>query len=170
MKLRISYEEAKSEMNKFRKIKEDKGSSNTVSFIVIIFFVMIMLISFIDVSVYFNVKNEMRSAAENGARNVALYGGASENALRGVRSATPAEEIVENSIFTKYGGTGSKVPVIEPMGVECGPGVTSAAGDDVWCEVTYKYNGLAGKFGMFQLGGSNIVKVKGASVSEVGHK
>lgn len=159
-------------MKLFKRVKEDRGAANTVSFIVIILFVMTMLVSFIDVGIYFNTKNEMQSAAENGARNVALYGG-TEGALRAERSAsgrvnTP-QEVVVQSIKTNYAPENAETKVIEFNGVEdvdCGPG-KSPAGNQVYCEVSYKYNGLAGKFGFFQLGESNIVKVKGVAVSEV---
>jgi len=62
-------------MKIFNKWKEDNGASNTISFMVIMLFIMTMLVSFIDVGLYFNTKNQMLSAAENGARSVALYGG-----------------------------------------------------------------------------------------------
>lgn len=155
-------------MNLLKKLnnrsKEDKGASNTISFIVIMLFVFVLLVSFIDVGIYFNVKNEMRSAAENGARNVALYGG-TEGHLRNVRSdVSPAVSVVNESISSNYaGGT-----VVNYQGAECWPKVAPSAGDSVWCEVTYEYKGIAGNFGFFQLGEDNIVKVKGVAISEVG--
>lgn len=154
-------------MRILKRAKEDKGASNSVSFIVIMLFVMALLISFIDVGVYFNVKNDMRTAAENGARNVALYGGTDGSILRSVRgNATPAETVVYQSINENYQTAGA-TPVVELQGVNC-EAPTPNAGDMVFCDVTYKYNGLAGNFGFFQLGkGDNIVKVRGTSVSEV---
>lgn len=152
-------------MKLFKRMKEDKGASNTVSFIVIMLFVMTLLLSFIDVGVYFNVKNEMRAAAENGARNVALYGG-TDGTLRAARgNANAAEDVVWASMHGKYTEAGA-TPVVENIGVECGPATTNA-GDEVWCDVTYTYNGLAGNFGFFRLGGGNTMTVRGTSVSEV---
>lgn len=156
-------------MRIFKRVKEDKGASNTVSFIVIILFVMALLVSFIDVGVYFNVKNEMTAAAENGARNVALYGG-TDGALRNARSnggsiVNAAEDVVRASIHGKYEQAGA-TPIIQNVNVECGP-PKSAAGNKVFCDVTYKYNGIAGNFGFFQLGNNNDMKVTGTAVSEV---
>lgn len=155
----------------FKKPKEDKGAAETVSFIVIVFFVMWILISFIDVGIYFNVKNDMKSAAENGARNVALYGG-TDTGLRDSRSnSTPAKKVVENSIYTR-----SSSKVIENPEVSCGvidkngvKGEKGEAGDTTYCDVTYKYNGLAKGFGLFFLGGTEIT-AKGTAVSEVNTK
>lgn len=164
-------------MKRFRKVKEDKGASNTISFIVIMFFVMILLVSFIDVGIYFNVKNEMRSAAEAGARNVALYGSTEANTgLRDFRDNTLPEEIVIRSINDNYiaGGNGqstSKVVTVNPNNIKCevqnGGTLAEKAGDHVWCTVKYKYKGIAGDYGLLQLGG-NDVTVKGSAVSEVG--
>lgn len=155
-------------MRLFRRAKEDKGAANTVSFILIMFFVMIMLISIIDVGLYFNVKNDMQAAAENGARNSAIYGGTGGN-LRSDRGATQvaAATIVWNSINHNSETTNTKVKMVEVSQdkISCGPN-TTLAGEPVYCEITYKYNGLAGAFGMFRLGGKNV-KVKGVAVSEV---
>lgn len=162
---------------KFKRIKEDKGASNTISFIVIMFFVMMLLVSFVDVGIYFNVKNEMRSAAEAGARNVALYGG-TEGGLRDFRDNTSPEEIVIESINKNYiaggGGNGksiSKIVTVNSNDVNCGVDgngtLTENAGDRVWCTISYKYKGIAGDYGMLQLGGNEVV-VEGSTVSEVG--
>lgn len=145
------------------RVKKDNGAANTVSFIVIIFFVMVLLLSMIDMGVYFNVKNEMRSAAEAGARNVALYGGTS-SPLRGVRGATSAEEVVKAAMQSNFSSILKGNPSIE-----CGPGTTAAAGDEVWCKVSYNYKGIAGKFSLFEINDS-AVTVKGTTVSEVSVK
>ena len=156
-------------MKLLNKIKEDRGASNTVSFIIIILFVMILLVSFIDVGVYFNAKNELRSAAENGARNVALYGGTGGD-LRDVRSdVSAAEDIVWASIHTTYQPSESSSPVVAVKDVSCGPDEAKKAGDEVWCKIKYQYNGLAGNFGLFGFAGDEIT-VKGVAVSEVSMK
>lgn len=149
------------------RIRNDRGAANTVSFIVIIFFIMVMLVSFVDVGLYFNVKNEMQAAAENGARNVAIYGGTA-GSLRGTRNPKEAEDVVKNSISEKF-NTGGTSAMAQVTNVECGPSVEPAGGE-VWCVIEYDYVGLAGEFGLFNLGrDGNGVKVTGSSVSEVTH-
>lgn len=158
----------------FNKLQDDKGAANTVSFMVIIFFVMLMLISFLDVGIYFNVKNEMQAAAENGARNVALYGGTGTS-LRGAGNrggsrggVASAEDVVMDSIRSKFkpGGPTTGMVDASKTNVECNP-PTSTAGDPVECVVTYTYLGLAKDFGMFKLRDGGVTKVKGTAVSEV---
>lgn len=161
-------------MKLIRRTKDDKGASNTVSFIVIMLFVMTMIISFIDVGLYFNVKNQMQSAAENGARSVAMYGGVS-NKVRDVRggSIDPIEltwqSIPSNFRTHKPGGN---VVWVEKSKIKCHPQSGKIkAGDPVWCEVGYKWNGIAGRFNLFGLGvyGTNAADtvIRGTSVSEV---
>lgn len=157
-------------MKYFQRVKEDSGAANSVSFIIIIFVVMLIMVSFIDIGIYFNVKNEMQSAAENGARNVALYGGSQTTTLRRVkgtayRDVKDAEEVVLESINYKFKeGGGSKT--VEVKTVSCGPSGGAAAGDKVWCNVDYIYRGLIGNRGLF-FQKDQVVTVQGSSVSEV---
>lgn len=164
-------------MNIFKRMKSDKGSSNTISFIVIIAFIMTMLVSFIDVGLYFNTKNQMQTAADNGARSVAMYGG-NDTRIRDLRGgSTSPEQLVRISIPEAYKNpTANKTVVLNK--VSCGvenskSGNKITAGDHVYCDVEYTYNGIAGGFGLFNLGRGkngdskkNIV-IRGSSVSEV---
>lgn len=158
-------------MRLFKRTKEDEGASNTISFIVIMLFVMMLLVSFLDVGIYFNVKNEMRSAAEAGARNVALYG-STDGGLRDFRDSTSPEKIVMDSINDNYKETGqSKIVSVKEDDIVCKASetgnVSENAGDRVWCTISYEYIGIAGKYGMLQLGETDVV-VEGTAVSEVG--
>ena len=165
-------------MNVIKRMKSDKGASNTISFIVIIAFIMTMLVSFIDVGLYFNTKNQMQTAADNGARSVAMYGDAEEETeIRDLRGgSTSPEQLVRISIPEAYKNpTENKTVVLNK--VECKvknskPGNVVTAGDHVYCDVTYTYNGIAGGFGLFNLGrgksgDNNSMTVRGSSVSEV---
>lgn len=163
-------------MNIIKRMKSDKGASNTISFIVIIAFIMTMLVSFIDVGLYFNTKNQMQTAADNGARSVAMYGG-NDTEVRDFRGgSTSPQELVRISIPDAYKNpTANKTVVLN--NVKCDvesskPGNKITAGDHVYCDVTYTYNGIAGGFGLFNLGrgkseDSKSMTVRGSSVSEV---
>lgn len=162
-------------MRIFNRIKEDKGAANTISFMVIMLFIMTMLVSFIDVGLYFNTKNQMQSAAENGARSVALYGGV-DTIVRDHRGgATTPEDLAWASIPSSLKKPDMKTVIVKKDGITCYPKTrnkTIKAGDEVYCEVTYIYNGIAGKFGLFNLGkgteaANRAMTVRGTSVSEV---
>lgn len=161
-------------MKLIRRIKDDKGASNTISFMVIMFFVMIMIISFIDVGLYFNTKNQMQAAAENGARSVAMYGGVS-NKVRDVRGGSiDPIELTWQSIPSNFRTIkpGKNVVYVTKSKITCHPQTGKIkAGDPVWCEVGYKWNGIAGAFNLFKLGvyGTSApdTVVRGTSVSEV---
>lgn len=168
-------------MNFLKQTKEDKGASNTVSFIFIIAFVMTLIVSFIDMGIYFNVKNELHTAAENGARNVAIYG-ATDGDLRlsdKRRDVLSAEQVVMDSIHSNYTPSGAKKPVVELGQIKCYPdkngngttlGRKPKAGDPVWCEIKYKYNGIAGNFSLFNIASGGEKTIKGYAVSEVNIK
>lgn len=164
-------------MKIFNKWKEDKGASNTISFMVIMLFIMTMLVSFIDVGLYFNTKNQMLSAAENGARSVALYGGVNTK-VRDVRGgSTTPEDLVWISIPEAYKNpTANRTVIVNKSGIRCYPqSGRIKAGDQVYCDLTYIYNGIAGRFSLFNLGRMSQNKgvnnasmtVRGTSVSEV---
>ena len=125
---------------------------------------MLIMVSFIDMGMYFNVKNEMQSAAENGARNVALYGGTATS-LRATKKATKAETVVSNSINDKF-QKGGRSKTVTVKNISCEPGGGVAAGDKVWCRVEYQYKGLIGNKGLFFKSDQNVI-VEGSSVSEV---
>ena len=154
-------------MNILKKIKEDKGAANTVSFMVVMLFIMTLLISFIDVGLFFNTKNTMQAAAENGARNVALYGGM-DNALTAQLKPKSPIEVVRDSIPQNFRST-DKNARVKILDIKCSPESGSInAGDEVFCEVQYSYKSIAGKLGLFNIGrDSAVTTVLGTSVSEV---
>lgn len=159
-------------MKIFKRFKKDKAAANTISFIVIIAFIMTMLVSFIDVGLYFNTKNQMQSAADNGARSVAMFGG-NDSIVRDARGGeTSPEDLVLISIPDAYKNpTENETVVVNDISCSPNSGKISA-GDPVYCDIEYTYNGIAGGFGLFNLGrgaaGSNdSMTVRGTSVSEV---
>jgi len=161
-------------LRRLKKTKDDKGASNTISFMVIMLFIMTMIVSFIDVGLYFNTKNQMISAAEAGARSVALYGGV-DTIVRDVRGgSTSPEDLAYMAIPDSYKNpTANRTVVVRRSGINCEPhSGRIEAGEPVWCDVTYTYNGIAGRFSLFNLGrgtsnSNSSMTVRGTSVSEV---
>lgn len=150
-------------MKLLKRAKSNDGAVNTVSFMFIVSFIMFLMVSFVDLGIYFNVKNEMQAAAESGARNVALYGGTS-TALRTAKAKTTAVAAVEASMTDKMknGTSLTTKPTIS-----CGPSKAAAPGDRVYCTVKYTYKGLIGKHGLFFAGQDQEVTVEGSAVSEM---
>lgn len=165
-------------LKRFKRAKEDSGAANTIGFLMILVVTVIMVISFIDIGMFYNTKGELKTAAENGADNVAIYGGTAGSfraASRNSRAAT-AEDVVKASIKTKYDvqvkdkdRSGSKVSIVEVKDVKCEPD-KAKAGDSVSCKITYKYNGIAGKFSVFNIGNQGDKVVYGTAISEVNVK
>ena len=168
---------------RFKRAKEDSGAANTIGFLMILVVTVIMVISFIDIGMFYSAKGELKTAAENGADNVALYGGtagsfraAMYNKASADKKPSTAEALVVASIKSKYdvkvndnSRNGSKVSIVDVNAVECGPD-KARAGEPVWCKVTYKYNGIAGKFSIFNIGNQGDKVVYGTAISEVNVK
>lgn len=153
---------------RLKRVKEDHGASHIISFMFIMFFTMIIILSFLDIGIYFNSKGELQNAAENGARNVALYGG-TEGSFRAAKGGTPAVDVVRASIKSNFEATSRGTQVVQVNSIECGPGSTGA-GAPVWCKVSYKYNGIAGPFSLFSIVKNSDTVVYGTGVSEVNVK
>ena len=156
---------------RLERVKKDDGASHIISFMFIMFFTMIIILSFLDIGIYFNTKSELQGAAENGARNVALYGG-TEGSFRAVKrgeGALEAKDVVTASIKSNYDANARGTQVVNVKSVECGPDSTNA-GSPVWCKVSYKYNGIAGPFSLFNIVSNKDTVVYGTGVSEVNVK
>ena len=156
-----------------KRIKNDKGASNSVSFILIIGFIMLLLMSFIDVGMYFNVKNQMHSAAEGGARAVALYGGTNTVITRrfGVDPELTLKESIQATFQDiEFDDTGNLVlntnPIVDFITASCSPENDVRVGGSVSCEIEYRYKGIMDTLGLFAVGGSTVT-ITGTSVSEV---
>lgn len=161
-------------MNKFKKrVKEDRGAAEAVAFIMLLPVIMFVLFSFADMGVNFNIRNQMQTAAEGGARAVAIYGGTDTEVKKRYGTTKDLNEMIvgvledgrvkEEGLIPK-GIMESKL--VNNISVACFPTRASAAGEKVWCDITYDYVGLLNTGGYFNLRGKEITAT-GTSVSEV---
>ena len=151
-------------MNIKKRVNEDKGAANSVSFMLILVFIMGILLSFADVGIYFNIRNQMQAAAEGGARVVAIYGGSNPNSVSNKYGdgITPQQKVRDMANASMNLGPGK---LAEITTITCGPGKAASAGSPVNCVINYRYNGVLKTNGLFGLGG--LKSAKGVSVSEV---
>ena len=155
--------------------------SSPVAFIMLLPIIMFVLFSFADMGVNFNIRNQMQTAAEGGARAVAIYGGTNTNVNKTYGNSADIKVTITGELGPdgkvktdpisgkKLEGlipyTLMESSLVENIKVECGPDKTYA-GQPVYCEIIYTYNGLLSTGGYFNLGGK-IVEARGTSVSEV---
>lgn len=160
----------------FKRIKEDRGDSNTISMIFIVFILMAILLTVIDAGLYFNNRYIIANAAQNGARTAAIFGGTTPNnisAKYGITSSTPecisfgAESIVECSVYNELKESKQSVNV-NVTSIKCGPGATTKIGDRTYCEIEYDFNGTPGSgMALAKFFGHNRVRM--TAESEVVH-
>lgn len=134
-------------------IKSDVGASATIEFIFLILIVWSVLITIIDFGLYFNNRNIITNTAQNGARLAAVYGGASDTPVSrqyGITSPygknctnVGARNTVGCSVMKEIEGTKGLVQT-EIKRINCGPDKTTKIGERTYCEVTFKYKGIAG--------------------------
>lgn len=149
-----------------KKLSKDNGGSELVSMLLISVLMISMLTTLIDVGVYMNNRALINSAARDGARTIAIMGGAGsrdsatpiENAYGltlaetcgkvqkkglaedvNVSDFTPVECNILNSLNNSTGLVNVSV-----KDVNCTPKTTTAIGQRTSCEVKWRYNSLPG--------------------------
>lgn len=138
-----------------KNLRSDSGLSGTIEFIYLILILWTVLVSVIDFGLYFNDRNIMTNAAQNGARLAAVYGGAGNTPV-----AKQYGKTNKSTLCTKYAGkitnnivscqvaeeiantTGLVNADVEK--IDCGPDKTSSLGQRTYCKVDWKYKGVAG--------------------------
>lgn len=166
--------------------RRDSGES-LVSFIFIMPLFFALLMTMIDTSVYFANRSMVQQVARDGARTVAILGGAGNET-----QATPLEEAYGTTLSEACSGdalivvgTGTTTPVncgvaqrlIDSKGfinvavnyVSCGPDVAPTVGSSTYCEVGWNYGGIPGSGLSFikKRDGDSRVSVFDANITRV---
>lgn len=150
------------------RLKSDRGDSSLVSLIILIPLIVAILITMIDTSIYFSNRAQVLNSARDAARTVAIYGGdgtaKSQTPLErsyGIDRASVCTSALANSVVTKGAYKPDTSTAIECSlmktineskgliqttlsNVNCGPGYAQQISDRVYCEVTWKYEGVPG--------------------------
>lgn len=161
-----------------QKSKSSKGLSDIISLMFVWIMILIILMTIVDVGIWFSNRTAVIDAAQDGARLAAVFGGVDENEISsqyGVQDKMPtvcsqngAKNRVECAVILALAAnkqtTNTKITKIE-----CGPGRTSGIGDRTYCEVHYRYNGVPmSGLSFIHLSRDNVVRV--SSGTEVVHK
>lgn len=131
-------------------INSNNGSSTAVEFILIILAVFWVLIMVLDFGFYFATRAAIGDHAQEGARLVSVYGGASStrvSAAYGVSQITSTGEIVASNYVEKKVALSlieSNITNAKIVRVEASPGHTTQVGEIVSCVIVWEYKGLPG--------------------------
>lgn len=131
------------------RLKSDNAASSTVEFMFISLIIIVILVTVIDIGVYFINRTTLTSAAQSGARIGAVYGG------NGVGSPIAAQYGVTDTTSSNcvsMGATGSPVACSIAKGIHpgslinaevnsitCSPTATRNLGERVECIVNWRY-------------------------------
>lgn len=128
--------------------RSERGDAELVSLLFMLPFSIMLMLSFIDLSVYFNVRAQLQQQALNGARLTALYGGNSAQ-LSTNPTRKDTGDIVKANIFNGRcvlaGGcpTGFtptvKCKVLDDNGRTINNGIAQRAGQQAECDITYQF-------------------------------
>ena len=125
----------------------ERGDAELVSLLFMLPFSIMLMLSFIDLSVYFNVRASVQQQALNGARLTALYGGSSAG-LTTNPDRKNTGDIIDANIYSggrcQYAGgcpTGYKPDATCYVLNNDGSRATRAtrAGQQAVCEIKYKF-------------------------------
>lgn len=150
-----------------KRLGKENGSSDIVVTLFMIPFVLGLVFALIDVSTYFQVRAQVQNITRDGARQVAIYGGASPSIPLNIQKTGGKD--VGKLVFDKLykngnctlsacgsgtsGGTSSVGPT-----VSCNPPVAHSLNEDAYCSVTYNYRSIGGGVAA-NLGFGNVVSV-----------
>lgn len=121
----------------------ERGSGELITAMIIIPVILALILSLIDMALYMQARSHVSSAARDGARMVAIYGGNNNPALQppGFGGKT-VQRVIRDRLWNGSRCTLSHC-TSQPT-VRCTPSVTTRAGEQVECSVTYRYRSLYG--------------------------
>lgn len=182
-----------------KKIRGERGDSTLVSTILVIPLIVGILITMIDVSVYFANRGQVLETVRDGARQVAIFGGDGSatqatplQKAYGLSRASTCSGLASNAMVKEaYSASSSAVECgvlkniantnglisIRVTGISCGAATsagaftgskTSSIGQQVGCDLTWRYDSIPGSGLSFMTGLSNKAqKTKVNTTSEV---
>lgn len=156
------------------RLRKDKGSTGTVSMLILLPITLMLLNTMIDVSIYFFNRSMVKNAIDSSTRLAAIYGGASETAIATQYGKAMTTECLSNPMVQNlvecslYENLNSQVGTINVLvkDIECGPEKTQTIGERVYCTVEYKYRGLPGSL-LSQYGLREDQRISTSAESEV---
>lgn len=116
----------------------ESGSGEVVAVLFMLPLVLWLILSLIDVSIYFQARTSVQNVARDSARQVAIWGG-NKSPLN--PSSTAIATNAKNTLWN--GKKCSPSACSKAPAVTCTPNKTSRAGQQVSCSITYYYKSVA---------------------------
>lgn len=153
--------------------ESDEADSTVISTVFVIPILLMMIITMIEVPILFSNRNLLQNDLRQGARTVAILGGASDgeggSALASTYGASDACRVASSWINSRetVGEDGTSYPVVKTKNIatcataqgigdnsgyiafhvyniECGPNKAKKIGEATYCQASYYYDGIPG--------------------------
>lgn len=150
-----------------QRVRKDKGAANTIEMIFIMLLMFVLIVTVIDFGMYFNNRQALTTAANDGARIAAVFGGVDNTDISnqyGVSIHSPVCNGITNSMVACAVAMqlheDRSTTQAQVTKITCGPSRTTGIGDRTWCEINYRYKGLpASSLNLVNLGHESTVRV-----------
>lgn len=122
-----------------RKIRDESGSTEVVTTLIMIPLVLWLILSLIDVSLYFQARTSVQNVARDASRQVAVWGGNDSN-LKPYQGSVSTNAY--NSLYNVNTGKCTVGACSQPPTVTCTPSIAPNAGTEARCTVVYHYKAI----------------------------
>lgn len=165
--------------------KSGRAGSETVEFLFVILVLVEFALAMIDAGIYFNDRNLLTNAAQQGARLTAVYGGSSNTAITSaygqggrpelcdrVHANGPAAcQVTQSLNDTKQVGTNMDITAVDCTVRDANSNNDKSTVDSLQdrpsCSITYTYNGIPGSIFNFVVGHGSSHTITETSNAEV---
>lgn len=144
--------------------RNERGAADVVALMFGIIILLSLSISALDAAMYFTMRSQVQAGARDGARSVAIYGGAGEKMNSGGRisylrkaygdlnscagvptNATGGKRLVECDVYKQLSKQFDQMGYTDTIvKVTCGPDITKNIGDHTFCDVVWTRDSIPG--------------------------
>lgn len=168
-------------VSKMRAIrKEESGASELVTTLFMLPLALFLILTLIDVSMYFNARSAVQNVTREGARQAAMWGGTgTHNTVRLNPGSTSTAQNIANALYNSETGQCKQAGCTKAPEVKCDTYVGASranaaktAGDRIVCRTTFYYSTVtpgSDYFGFAAAIGNKIV-IEETTLSETGYR
>lgn len=160
--------------------KNEEGASELVTTLFMLPLALFLILTLIDVSMYFNARSSVQNVTREGVRQAAMWGGTGgHNYVRLNPTNNTTAQAIKNTLYDSETGKCTQMGCKQPPQVTCttitsggGSQVARNSGDKVTCTTTFYYKTVtpgADYFGFSAAIGDKIVLTESA-LTETGYR
>lgn len=160
--------------------KEETGASELVTTLFMLPLALFLILTLIDVSMYFNARSAVQNVTREGARQAAMWGGTgAHNTVRLNPGSTTTAQNIKNALYDAEKKGCKQAGCTQQPDVTCttyvgasARNVATNAGDKIVCRTTFYYSTVtpgSDYFGFSAAIGNKIV-IEETTLSETGYR